>query len=182
MRLSTDRLIIRSFTRDDIRDYAAIVGDPRVTRYLSNSVPHTLEESSAYIEKILNDEKESGVVRYAVTLKESSELIGFCGFKQIGESVDFGWRYGFSHWGRGYGTEAAIAVLEYGIKVLKLTNIFSVAMAENIASVKIIQKLGYQEHELVDFEGKTIVKYFNLRANRRHEQCRKRKDDSRGSV
>lgn len=162
MKIETDRLIIRSFEKSDLEDYAAIVSDPRVTRYLSSSDPHSFEEAADYITWVIEEEMRTGIVRYAVTLKESGELIGFCGFKQIGDSVDLGWRYGYAHWGNGYGSEAAKAVFDYGNKVLKLDSLFCVAMVENVASVKIIQKLGFKDHEYDEVRGKRTVKYFNL--------------------
>lgn len=162
MKIETDRLIIRSFDQSDIEDYAAIVSDPRVTRYLNSSDPHSYEEASEYVNWVIEEESKTGIVRYAVTLKESGKLIGFCGFKQIGDGVDFGWRYGYGYWGNGYGSEAAKAVFDYGNKVLKLENVFCVAMVENVASVKIIQKLGFKDHVYGEALGKRTVKYFNL--------------------
>lgn len=162
MRIETDRLIIRSFELSDIDAYASIVGDPRVTRFLKSSEPHSYEEAADYVWTVVDEESRNGAVRYAVTLKESGELIGFCGFKQIGDTVDFGWRYGHEYWGKGYGSEAAVAVLKYGREVLQLPNIFSVAMVENVASVKIIRKLGYRDHEFSEVDGNPVVRYTNF--------------------
>lgn len=161
MRIETDRLVIRSFEISDIDAYAAIVADPRVTRYLSSSAPHSFKEASDYVLAVVEEEANSGIVRYAVELKENGRLIGFCGFKQIGDAVDLGWRYGHEFWGRGYGSEAALAVMRYGIEILKLNNIFSVAMVKNVASVKIIEKLGYKEHEVFQKDGIDVIRFYN---------------------
>lgn len=53
MELSTKRLIIRSFSKQDIPSYATIVSDHNVTRFLGNGSPYTFEEATAYIEDVI---------------------------------------------------------------------------------------------------------------------------------
>lgn len=160
MKLESPRLIIRSFTEADIPDYAAIVADPRVTKYLGpDGSPHSFEEAEVYVRDVMRREAETGLARYAVVRKSAGDLIGFCGFKDIGAYIDFGWRYKYKVWGRGYGTEAAKAVLNYGSEVLDLTDIIAGAAVENAASVKIIQKLGFNTPEYSLKNGVWSVKF-----------------------
>jgi RimJ/RimL family protein N-acetyltransferase len=60
----------------------------------------------------MRSEADEGLARYAVILKETGEMIGFCGFKRRSDCIDLGWRYARRVWGSGYATEAAHAVLE----------------------------------------------------------------------
>ena len=99
-------------------------------------------------------DRDYGVSRYAVVEKADGVFIGFCGFKILAEDlggqvspgttwVDFGWRYRRSSWRRGFGSEAALAVYEYGKKQLKLENIEARAHEDNTGSLRIIEKLGF---------------------------------------
>ncbi|MGD9202196.1 MAG: GNAT family N-acetyltransferase [Chitinispirillia bacterium] len=144
MKIETERLIIQSFVESDIDEYAKIVNDGRVTKYLINTSPRSYQEASDFVKEIITEESETGIARYAVILKENNKLIGFCGFKAFDDYTDFGWLYGFEHWGNGYGSEAALAVFDYGIQELQLTDMVSGTVIENVASVKIIEKLGFE--------------------------------------
>jgi len=142
MHLETHRLLIRSFEREDIPAYAEIVADPRVTRYLGDGKPYSYEQAAAYVEDLIARDSTTGISRYAVLLGD--ELIGFCGFKDLGDHIDFGWRYAHRYWGKGYATEAARAVLEYGVEILGLSGIVAVAYEANVGSVRVIEKLGFE--------------------------------------
>jgi len=73
--------------------------------------------AAAYILDCIRHEAEKGMSRYTVCLKESGQLIGFCGFKETDGYIDFGRRYSKEYWRQGYGTVAAAAVLEYSAYV-----------------------------------------------------------------
>lgn len=157
MTINTERLVIRSFEETDIPAYAEIVADPRVTRYLGDGRSHSYEEAAAYIRDCIALEVEIGFSRYAVVLE--GELIGFCGFKPDGEHIDFGWRYAHRHWGKGYATEAARGVLRYGIEQLGLRRIIAVAYEANVASVRVIEKLGFSFSKRTSNEHGALVWY-----------------------
>ncbi len=160
MKLHTTRLIIRSFNEEDIPDYAKIVADPEVARFLGDGSPHSLSQATEYIVDVINREQKNGISRYAVQTKEDSQLIGFCGYKEIDDYTDLGWRYAQRAWGKGYGTEAALAVLDYGINQLELTNILAKSYLENAASLRIIEKLGFPRVERSQSKGQTIICHY----------------------
>lgn len=65
-------------------------------------------------------------------------------------SVEIGWRLRRAHWGRGYATEAARPVLHYGFTEAGLDRIVSIPWAENLASIRVMEKLGLRfSHETV---------------------------------
>ena len=154
MELETDRSIIRSLTMADAGDYAAVVGDPEVMRYLGGR-PHDRPEAEAYVVDCIRRDVDSGVSRYAVTLKDSGQFMGFCGFKIIAADdqpswIDFGWRYGRRFWRQGYGMEAARAVYGFGRSILDLGVIEARAHVDNAGSLRIIENLGFRWIEDVD--------------------------------
>jgi len=160
MRLDTPRLVIRSFVVSDIPQYAKIVSDPRVTRYLADGLPHSYEEADDYIRDCMRRDEATGIARYAVVRRSESDFIGFCGFKELDDHVDFGWRYAAHAWSQGYGTEAALAVLDYGVRALRLRNIAAATFTGNVASLKIIRKLGFRGASQGENHDKRTVRYY----------------------
>jgi RimJ/RimL family protein N-acetyltransferase len=158
MLLETDRLLIRPFRLDDLDAYAKIVADPHVMRLLTGK-PQTFDEAKQYIEECMASEDENGFSRYAVRLKVADELIGFCGYKIIDGEIDFGWRYAKRHWNRGYGTEAALAVMKYGFEVLRPPQLVAVALPENTASIRIMQKLGMERNDFGSWTRIQTIRY-----------------------
>ena len=158
MFLETDRLVIRSFCLEDLGAYSEIVADPDVMRMITGE-PQTLEEAHRYIEECIASEADNGFSRYAVSIKSTAELIGFCGFKKISGEVDFGWRYAKSHWRKGYGTEAARAVMKYGIENLELSEVVAVSFPENAGSIRIMQILGMEQDGFGEWAGKQTIRY-----------------------
>ena len=61
MIIQTKRLTIRSFLESDIPEYAAIVADPKVTRFLGDGSPHSFEQAAAYIHDCIRLGIEQGV-------------------------------------------------------------------------------------------------------------------------
>jgi RimJ/RimL family protein N-acetyltransferase len=159
MIIETRRLTIRSFAESDIPAYAAIVADPEVTRFLGDGSPHTYEEAAAYVERCIRSEPEDGIARYAVILRETGELIGFCGFRREHGHIDFGWRYARHAWGNGYATEAAAAVLDHGINTLKLSGITARSAVDNIGSIRVMAKIGMQFETFGQLHGRKTVFY-----------------------
>jgi len=159
MYLETPRLVIRSFAISDIPQYAKIVSDPRVTRDLADGLPHRYKEAENYIRDCMRRDEATGVARYAVVRKSEGDLIGFCGFKELDDYIDFGWRYAQHAWSQGYGTEAALAVLDYGVRALRLRNITVTTFTANVASLRIIRKLGFSRALEGEHHGRRTVRY-----------------------
>ena len=162
MIIQTKRLTIRSFLESDIPEYAAVVADSEVTRFLGDGAPHSYEQAEAYVHNCIRSEANEGITRYAVIHKETGELIGFCGFKKMHGYIDFGWRYSRRAWSNGYATEAAAAVLNYGTGTLKLSGIVAESAVENVGSVRVIEKIGMQFEDFGEVRGRKTVRYRHL--------------------
>ena len=147
MRLETDRLLIRSCDMGDVPDYADVIADPEVMRYLGG--PQGPQDARAYVADCVARDRTNGISRYAVVHRSTGTFIGFCGFKALVRDdgtnwVDFGWRYKPAFWRQGLGTEAARAVLEFGKSDLKLSGIEVQTHEHNAGTLRIIELLGFQ--------------------------------------
>ena len=160
MQLHSDRLLIRSFCAGDVAAYANIVSDPAVTRFLGDGSPHSYQEAEQYVHSMMELDRTTGIARYAVLSNASEELLGFCGFRSLDTYTDFGWRYARRAWGTGVGTEAASLVYDYGVRILKLTNIAAQTYLENEASLRIIRRLGLTKCEQLLVNGREAIRCY----------------------
>ena len=73
--------------------------------------------------------------------------------------IDFGYRLSKDTWGYGLGFEAASTVLRYGLEVIGLKDLVAGAMPENLASIKILESLGFIYQTDINLDGLTYRKY-----------------------
>lgn len=147
MRLETGRLIIEPLTLEHLDDYAAIVADPEVMRYLNEGVPRSRGYATKYLSNLVKLQKEKGFTRYGVFEGADNSLLGHCGYKDIEGRIDIGWTYARRAWGKGIGTEAARAVVEYGFADLKFDLVTARTDPENIGSLGIMRAIGMKEFD-----------------------------------
>jgi [ribosomal protein S5]-alanine N-acetyltransferase len=145
--LETERLYFREFTLQDAVCLYEMHRDPAITKYTGDPIPW---DSVALVEHILAEailpQYKNNIGRWAVHLKENDTFIGWCGLKDIGAEVDLGYRFIQKYWGNGYATEAASAVLEWGIRQ-GFQNLVGRADLENKASVKVLSRIGFSYSE-----------------------------------
>jgi [ribosomal protein S5]-alanine N-acetyltransferase len=141
-RLETVRLYFRQFGLEDATILYDMHQDPAITAYTGDPIPW---DSVELVQRILRDgilpQYEKNIGRWAVHLKLDDSFIGWCGLKDTGEEVDIGYRYIQQFWSNGYATEAAKAVLQYGIDN-NIKNIVGRAAVENNASIKVLENIG----------------------------------------
>ena len=142
--LRTARLVLRPFALSDADEVQRLAGDERIAATTLN-VPHPYEDgmAEAWI-STHQPQFDAGKLRnFAITLADSGELVGAIGLAidpdtQIGE---LGYWVGVPHWGKGYCTEAARAVVQHGFSV-GLQRIHAHYMASNLASGRVMEKVG----------------------------------------
>jgi RimJ/RimL family protein N-acetyltransferase len=157
--LVTERLTIRSFTLADVEQFAPIVADPEVMRYLNGGQTLSFDEARAYIANYLVLEQREGYSRNAVVHTGSGKLIGMCGLAKLPDYVDLGYRFARSLWGNGYATEAARAVVKHGFESLGLREIGVVIEQANAGSIRVAERLGYAcRSESIDHDGAPAIR------------------------
>ena len=152
MNLNSNRLLIGHFQRSDLEQWFSIESDPEVRKYILDGSILNKEQSLAYIDRNIDSYAKFNFGRYTLREKKSSRLIGMCGFLETELGIDFGYRLSKDMWGCGLGFEAANAVFNYGIDFLCLQDLVAGVMPENLASIKILKRLGfvYQKDIIVD--------------------------------
>lgn len=166
MKLETERLLLRELNETDTEGMFELDSNPEVHTYLgSHQTIHKIEEASKIIEQVRLQYKENGIGRWAVIEKESGEFVGWSGLKlekglpNYSPYYDLGYRFIPKFWGKGYATETAKFALQHGFLQLNLPLINATAQEPNIASNKVLRKVGFQFIETFQFENITTNWY-----------------------
>jgi RimJ/RimL family protein N-acetyltransferase len=177
-RLVTERLVLRRWRAEDVQPYAALCSDPEVMRWIGDGSTATFEESERAIERFEQLWEQNGFGLFAVEEKASGLLIGFVGLSiptflpEILPAIEIGWRLARSAWGKGLATEGARAALAFGFGRRELDRIVSIHQGGNVASEKLMQKLGMRlERETVHPTWKRPIRVYDInRAEWRRQQ------------
>ena len=148
MELHTDRLILREFVPADWTAVLAYQRDPRHLQYYEWT-DRTPEDVQRFVQMFIDQQTEQPRRKFqlAATLKISGQLVGNCGIRQASSGAheaDIGYELSSDHWGYGYATEAARAVVQFGFTELHVHRIWAWCIADNAASVRVLEKLGMQ--------------------------------------
>ena len=147
MRLITERLALREFVEADWAAVLAYQTDARYLRYYPWN-ERTPADARAFVGMFLEWQREEPRRRFqlAVTLKSNGALIGNCGLRRKRDNdweADIGFELAPQHWGRGYATEAARAMVTFGFQEVALYRISSWCIADNAASARVLERLGF---------------------------------------
>ena len=157
--LKTSRLTLRPFSLADAPRVQELAGDERVSAMTIN-IPHPYEDGmaehwiSTHAEAFSTGER----IVYAVTISQTSELIGAIGLTQLTKADgNLGYWIGVPYWGYGYCTEAAGAVVEFALTQYGLPMVYARHLTENRASGRVILKNGFSHvgTEPMDIKGKS---------------------------
>ena len=150
--LETERLVLRDLLETDVDGIFELDSDPLVHKYLGNNPIKTKEKAIKIIQFVQQQYKERGIGRFAAIEKSSGDFIGWSGLKLNSDKkealngkqnfYDIGYRFIPRYWGKGYATESSLATLDYGFNKLNIKTMCGAAEIENIASNKVLQKIG----------------------------------------
>ena len=137
--IDTPRLLIRQFEFDDWHAVYAYTADAAVMAYLPGG-PFAEERAREFVTN--NAGEQAGA--FAVILKAERRLIGHMLFHPwfAPRTHEVGWVLHKAYHGRGFATEAAAALLKHGFETLQLHRIIATAQPENVASWRVMEKLG----------------------------------------
>lgn len=146
---TTPRLTARKWTIEEAPELHDIYSDPEVTRYLGTAkgVDRSIETTTQRLEQLLErDMKIPGLGFWCLQANDDGRILGSVLLKQLDDrdEVEVGYHLRLEEWGNGYATEAARGAVRHGFEVIGLPRIVAVSFVENIASINVIRKLGFQ--------------------------------------
>lgn len=151
--LETDRLFLREWNIKDSENLYQLNLNPNVVKYTGDKAFESIAEAENFLANY-KDYEINGFGRWAVNNKSNGEFLGWCGLKYVKElnETDVGFRFFEEHWNKGFATESAKACLKYGFENLNLKTIIGRAMAENVASQKVLEKIGMNYEREFNFD------------------------------
>ncbi len=142
--LKTERLRLRLFEQSDVEQLYLLYSDPGVMRYMRGT--RSREQAEEHIHAFVEQLGKTGFTQWAVEQKSDGEFLGRAGLMPLpGTSeVELGYLIAQPYWGRGIATEASTVCLDCGFRRLGLDFIAAVTVPENVASQRVLQKLGFK--------------------------------------
>jgi RimJ/RimL family protein N-acetyltransferase len=160
--LTTERLVLRPFTPDDLPALAVLHAEESFWWYpLRRGMPE--EETREFLHRVIERYDSDGFGLEAVEDRASGTMIGWAGLAvphflpQILPAVEVGWRLAGSSRGQGLATEAGSAAVDWGFTEAGLERIVSIYEPENTPSGRVMERLGFTlERTTSGPRGKTV--------------------------
>ena len=147
--IETDRLMLRPFALKDATDVQRMAGDQRVSD-MTEAIPFPYEDGMAeqWISTHARAWSERSAATFAVCLRNSNKLVGCTGLEiqSRHNRAAMGYWIGYEYWKQGICTEAALKLIDFGFKELKLNRIEAIHLLRNPASGHVMRNLGMR-HE-----------------------------------
>ena len=166
--LETARLRLEPYRDDHVDGLLALNSDPEVMRYISGR-PDTREETIAIVERVKARWAEVGYSWFAFIERETGELVGAGCLQNLRREattlpdlacpMELGWRLRRDRHGRGYASEAAFAMGDWAFEKFGPDELLAVCHPENLASAKVMQRLGMRHDGLQRWYGKDLTTY-----------------------
>ncbi|MDF0478859.1 GNAT family N-acetyltransferase [Vagococcus sp. PNs007] len=138
MKIETERLIIRSYKDEDKKEALLFLGDEETMYFLPEEV-----FDLAKVSELIGKQKKKEEY-FAVELRETNQVIGHLYFAAFfgDHSYEIGWVFNKQFHSKGYGYEAANAIMTYGFDQLTIHRIIATCQPDNHGSYKLMEKLG----------------------------------------
>jgi RimJ/RimL family protein N-acetyltransferase len=154
--LEIPRLLLRRWRDADREPFARLNSDPRVMEFMPASLSR--EESDRLVDRIEAHFEACGFGLFAAELRRERSFIGFVGLSvpdfqaHFTPCVEIGWRLAAEHWNQGFPTEGARAVLANAFGPLALEEVVSFTVPANVASRRVMEKIGMNHSPEDDFD------------------------------
>jgi RimJ/RimL family protein N-acetyltransferase len=164
--LETERLTLRRIREADAAFMLGLLNEPSFLQYIGDRGVRTEDDARAYIRNgPMASYDTFGFGLWLVRLKEDDTPIGICGLlkRETLPDVDVGFALRPAYWSAGYAMEAAAGVLTYGREALRLSRVAAIVQADNLASIRLLGKLGLQFERALEWPGATEAIHLYVR-------------------
>ncbi|WP_375505725.1 GNAT family N-acetyltransferase [uncultured Nostoc sp.] len=143
--LETERLVLRETTLQDAEAIFTVLSDPSVTQFHNLDTFTSIKEAIAVVERRAKRFERGDGIRWGIVHKQDNVLIGSCGFtwNPQEDSAEVGYELASTFWRQGIMTEAVRTILQFGFEKMGLRFVVAQVMLDNIASKKLLEKLGF---------------------------------------
>ena len=156
MILTSERLILSKFTKDDAPFFYELANDPDFIKYIGDRNVNTILDAEKYLtDKIIPSYKKFEFGFYIVRLKEDNTPIGMSGFikRDWMDYIEVGYAFLTKSRGKGYAIESCIAIKKYAKDHLKIAKLAAITDIHNDRSGNLLEKLGFEYNRLITYPG-----------------------------
>ncbi|WP_017415868.1 GNAT family N-acetyltransferase [Clostridium tunisiense] len=149
--INTERLNLREIKQEDRESIYKILSDFEVIRYDTFELFTNIKQAEDMINWFNEAFKQKQAIFWGISLKNSPEIIGFCKCEIEIPKVraDFGYDLNTKYWSKGIITEALSAIMNFTFNELDVNRIEATVSTENIASIKVLKKLGFTQEGIL---------------------------------
>ena len=162
--METERLLFRLYTDGDLDFLEMLLTNPNVMRYIGNGQTRDEEGLQKFRERIYSMYSRNPNYGLKVLVeKASNKRIGHGGLvpQMIDgkEEIEIGYWIAEEYWGKGFATEAAKALKDFGQNQLQLEKMIALIQKGNIASQRVVEKIGMKVEKEIQLDGKDVFVY-----------------------
>lgn len=159
MQIETDRLLLRKHRIEDYERFWGMITDPIAKRFTGGVTSLTYEQRFKLFCEDCSTPYSEDSVEFAVVEKSSMIYIGYCGYRASKELDGYELFYGYCRdsWGKGYGFEAADSAVTFFFDQMGIDRLIAASDKENIATVRILDRLGFKCIGQVNIDGLGVV-------------------------
>ena len=143
--LETHRLVLRKFDLNDAEFILQLVNSPNWLKFIGDKKIKTIKGAETYLKNgPLKSYIDNGYGLWLIQLKGTNTPIGMCGLvnRDTLDDVDIGFAMLPNYYKMGYGFEIATATLSYVKNTLNIANVLAITNAQNLASIRLLNKIG----------------------------------------
>ena len=150
MKLQTDRLNFRKVSADDLNNIHELHSLPETDKFNTLGIPETMQETEKVINEWLVEQnaKPQTLYVFCLDLVDTKQFIGLIALnigKPNYKTAEVWFKIHVEHWNKGYATEALTKLIDFSFKELALHRIEAGCAIENIASGKVLEKVGMKK-------------------------------------
>lgn len=150
--LETERLLLREFTLADAPYMLRQLNEPSFIKNIADRGVRTLQQAEVYLQNgAIASYQTTGFGFWAVTQKNSGQIIGMCGLVKRDNlpSADLGYSFLPEYFGHGFALEAAQACIQSAKHSFKLPELLAIVNTANLSSRNLLEKLGFQFNRMI---------------------------------
>ena len=145
--IETERLLLRKITLNDASDMFDYASNPEVSEYTMWSTHTSIEDTKYFLKSLTKMYKRRELVDWGIVHKAEKKFIGTCGYVEWSMThsrAEIGYAISARYWREGYMSEAVNAIIEFGFREMLLNRIVGRCEVNNIASARVMEKVGMQ--------------------------------------
>ena len=145
--ITTERVVLRWISEDDIDGLYDVFSNAEVMRYWSSGPLANRDAAAAMQREIAKGNENNTMFKWGLALRESNVVIGTTTLFNLNldnERAEIGYAMGRSYWGKGYMNEALRALVSHAFEVMKLRRLEADVDPRNAASIRTLERLGFQ--------------------------------------